>query len=48
MIGEQKGCFVKESNTDVYKLIWGNDNHTFTIKAAMAEKEIIKIAENIK
>ena len=47
-IGDMDGYLIKESDTGVYKLVWGDSQHTFTIKASVLEKEIIKIAENIK
>lgn len=47
-IGESTGYLIQYQDSAMQKLIWGYGSHTFVIKGSISEKEMIKIAKNIR
>lgn len=47
-VGDMQGYLMQYDNNSVKKLIWGDEKHTFTVRGAISEDEILKIAKNIK
>ena len=47
-IGDLQGYLVKFEEDGYCSLHWGSENHTFTIKGTVTEKEILKIAKGIQ
>ena len=47
-IGELSGYHMYDSENDLNKLVWGDESHTLMVSGQVSEKEIVKIAQNIK
>ena len=47
-IGNAAGYIITYASEDMVQLVWGDDLNTFIIRSNIPEKEIIKIAKNIK
>ena len=47
-IGQYEGYCIRQTDTNTKWLIWGDSSKTFVLIATLSDKEILKVAENIK
>ena len=47
-IREKEGRLILPQDSVLIKLVWGDESHSLSIKGTLPEKEILKIAENIR